>query len=128
MDAKTQENLRKHGGFAFDFNEVNDDHKKAVEEAIKYLKEKGIDEGTLDDLKFKFQIATLPKFDSNKSLMVQFCKKNNIAIIEQGFVTETKDGKTKLYPVCGLVEEVRVLDKFFGRFYYAGIEAAKNIK
>ena len=56
MDAKTQENLRKHGGFAFDFNEVNDDHKKAVEEAIKYLKEKGIDEGTLDDLKLKFQI------------------------------------------------------------------------
>ena len=22
MDAKTQENLRKHGGFAFDFNEI----------------------------------------------------------------------------------------------------------
>ena len=65
MDAKTQENLRKHGGFAFDFNEVNDDHKKAVEEAIKYLKEKGIDEGTLDDLKLKFQIETLPKFDFN---------------------------------------------------------------
>ena len=95
MDAKTQDNLRKHGGFAFDFNEINDDHKKAVEEAIKYLKEKGIDEGTLDDLKLKFQIETLPKFDFNKSLMVQFCKKNNIAIIEQGYVTENKNGKTK---------------------------------
>ena len=128
MDAKTQENLRKHGGFAFDFNEVNDDNKKAVEEAIKYLKEKGIDEGTLDDLKLKFQIETLPKFDFNKSLMVQFCKKNNIAIIEQGYVTENKNGKTKLYPVCGLVEEVRVLDRLFESIFNAGVEAAKQIK
>ena len=128
MDAKTQDNLRKHGGFAFDFNEVNDDHKKAVEEAIKYLKEKGIDEGTLDDLKLKFQIETLPKFDFNKSLMVQFCKKNNIAIIEQGYVTENKNGKTKLYPVCGLVEEVRVLDRLFESIFNAGVEAAKQIK
>ena len=128
MDAKTQENLRKHGGFAFDFNEVNDDHKMAVEEAIKYLKEKGIDEGSLDDLKLKFQIETLPKFDFNKSLMVQFCKKNNIAIIEQGYVTENKNGKTKLYPVCGLVEEVRVLDRLFESIFNAGVEAAKQIK
>ena len=128
MDAKTQENLRKHGGFAFDFNEVNDDHKKAVEEAIKYLKEKGVDEGTLDDLKLKFQIESLPKFDFNKSLMVQFCKKNNIAIIEQGYVTENKNGKTKLYPVCGLVEEVRVLDRLFESIFNAGVEAAKQIK
>ena len=128
MDAKTQDNLRKHGGFAFDFNEINDDHKKAVEEAIKHLKEKGVDEGTLDDLKLKFQIESLPKFDFNKSLMVQFCKKNNIAIIEQGFVTETKDGKTKLYPMCGLVEEVRVLDRLFESIFNAGVEAAKQIK
>ena len=128
MDAKTQENLRKHGGFAFDFGDIKDDQKKAIEEAIKYLQEKGVDKGTLEDLKLKFKIKSLPKFDFNKSLMVQFCKKNNIAIIEQGFVTETKDGKTKLYPMCGIVEEVRVLDKLFGSIYNAGIEAAKNIK
>ena len=128
MDAKTQENLKKHGGFAFDFGDIKDDHKKAVEEAIKYLKEKGVDEGTLDDLKLKFQIESLPKFDFNKSLMVQFCKKNNISIIEQGFVTETKDGKTKLYPMCGLVEEVRVLDRLFESIFNAGVKAAKQIK
>ena len=87
-----------------------------------------MDKGTLEDLKLKFKIKSLPKYDFNKSLMVQFCKKNNIAIIEQGFVTETKDGKTKLYPMCGIVEEVRVLDKLFGSIYNAGIEAAKNIK
>ena len=128
MDAKTQENLRKHGGFAFDFGDIKDDQKKAIEEAIKYLQEKGVDKGTLEDLKLKFKIKSLPKYDFNKSLMVQFCKKNNIAIIEQGFVTETKEGKTKLYPMCGIVEEVRVLDKLFGSIYNAGIEAAKNIK
>ena len=128
MDAKTQENLRKHGGFAFDFGDIKDDQKKAIEEAIKYLQEKGVDKGTLEDLKLKFKIKSLPKYDFNKSLMVQFCKKNNIAIIEQGIVTETKDGKTKLYPMCGIVEEVRVLDKLFGSIYNAGIEAAKNIK
>ena len=128
MDAKTQENLRKHGGFAFDYGAIKDDHKKAVEEAIKYLQEKGVDKGTLDDLKLKFQIESLPKFDFNKSLMVQFCKKNNISIVEQGFVTETKDGKTKLYPMCGIVEEVRVLDRLFESIFNAGIEAAKQIK
>ena len=128
MDAKTQENLRKHGGFAFDYGDINDDHKKAVEEAIKYLQEKGVDKGTLDDLKLKFQIESLPKFDFNKSLMVQFCKKNNISIIEQGFVTETKNGKTILYPMCGIVEEVRVLDRLFESIFNAGVEAAKQIK
>ena len=78
MDAKTQENLRKHGGFAFDFGDIKDDQKKAIEEAIKYLQEKGVDKGTLEDLKLKFKIKSLPKYDFNKSLMVQFCKKNNI--------------------------------------------------
>ena len=53
MDAKTQENLRKHGGFAFDFGDIKDDQKKAIEEAIKYLQEKGVDKGTLEDLKLK---------------------------------------------------------------------------
>ena len=128
MDAKTQENLRKHGGFAFDFGDITNDQKKAVEEAIKILQEKGVDKGTLEDLKLKFQIESLPKFDFNKSLMVQFCKKNNISIIEQGFVTETKDGKTKLYPMCGIVEEVRVLDRLFESIFNAGVEAAKQIK
>ena len=128
MDAKTQDNLRKHGGFAFDFGDIKDDQKKAIEEAIKYLQEKGVDKGTLEDLKLKFKIKSLPKYDFNKSLMVQFCKKNNIAIIEQGFVTETKDGKTKLYPICGLVEEVRVLDRLFESIFNAGVEAAKQIK
>ena len=128
MDAKTQENLRKHDGFAFDYGAIKDDHKKAVEEAIKYLQEKGVDKGTLDDLKLKFQIESLPKFDFNKSLMVQFCKKNNISIIEQGFVTETKDGNTNLYPMWGIVEEVRVLDRFFESIFNAGVEAAKQIK
>ena len=60
--------------------------------------------------------------------MVQFCKKNNISIMEQGFVTETKDGKTKLYPICGLVEEVRVLDRLFESIFNAGVKAAKQIK
>ncbi len=128
MDAKTQANLRKYGGFAFDYGDIKDEHKKAVEEAIKILQEKGVDKGTLDDLKLKFQIESLPKFDFNKSLMVQFCKKNNISIVEQGFVTETKDGKTKLYPMCGIVEEVRVLDRLFESIFNAGIEAAKQIK
>ena len=128
MDAKTQENLRKHGGFAFDFGDIKDDQKKAIEEAIKYLQEKGVDKGTLEDLKLKFKIKSLPKYDFNKSLMVQFCKKNNIAIIEQGYVTENKNGKTKLYPVCGLVEEVRVLDRLFESIFNAGVEAAKQIK
>ena len=104
------------------------DQKKAIEEAIKYLQEKGVDKGTLEDLKLKFKIKSLPKYDFNKSLMVQFCKKNNIAIIDQGFVTETKGGKTKLYPICGLVEEVRVLDRLFESIFNAGVEAAKQIK
>ena len=128
MDAKTQENLRKYGGHAFDYNEINDDHKKAVEETIKYLKKNNIDDGLIEDLKLKFQIKSLPKFEFNKSLMVQFCKKNNIGITEQGFVTENKDGKTTLYPMCAIVEEVRVLDKLFQSIYNAGMETAKQNK
>ena len=30
MDAKTQENLRKHGGFAFDFGDIKDAQKNAL--------------------------------------------------------------------------------------------------
>jgi len=128
MDAKTQENLRKYGGTAFDFGAVNEDHTKAVKEACKILKEKNIDKTIIEELELKFKVKNLPKYKITESPFFQYCKKNNITLMEQGYVTVQEDGKIKLYPVGCVVEDIRILNKVFESIFNAGIEAAKQIE
>lgn len=128
MDIKTQQNLEKYGGLKFDFGSLNNDHTKAVKEVCEILKAQGIDENIIKDLQFKFKVKELPKYDLNESPFAQYCKKNNIFMMEQGNVTVKENGETKLYPVGVVCEDIRILNKLFESIFEAGVQAANQIK
>tara|TARA_B100000085_G_scaffold245378_1_gene238486 strand:+ start:1483 stop:1869 length:387 start_codon:yes stop_codon:yes gene_type:complete len=128
MDSKTQKNMKTYGGEKFNFGELNKDHTKAVKEACEILKSQGVDENIIKDLQIKFNVKELPKYDINESPMFQFCKKLNIVMMEQGFVTVKENGEIKQYPVGILCEDIRILNKLFESIFNAGVEAADQIK
>ena len=113
MDFETQKNMKTYGGEKFDFGDLNNDHTKAVKEACEILKSQGVDENIIKDLQIKFNVKQLPKYDINESPMFQFCKKLNIGMMEQGFVTVKENGEIKQYPVGILCEDIRILNKLF---------------
>tara|TARA_X000001036_G_C20247577_1_gene630756 strand:- start:115 stop:504 length:390 start_codon:yes stop_codon:yes gene_type:complete len=128
MDIKTQKNLQTYGGKKFNFNELNKDHTSAVKEVCEILKTQDIDENIIEDLKLKFKIKEHPKYNINESPMFQFCKKLNIDMMEQGFVTVKENGETKLYPVGVVCEDIRILNKLFESIFEAGVNSANQIK
>ena len=128
MDIKTQQNLEKYGGLKFDFGTLNNDHTKAVKEACEILKTQGVDETIIKDLQLKFKVKELPKYDLKESPFAQYCKKNNIVMMEQGNVTVKENGEIKLYPVGVVCEDIRILNKLFESIFNAGVTAAEQIK
>ena len=128
MDIKTQKNLQTYGGTKFDFGDLNKDHESAVKEVCEILKTQGVDKNIIEDLKLKFKIKEHPKYDLSTSPFFQYCKKNNINMMEQGFVTTKENNKVMLYPVGVVCEDVRVLNKLFESIFEAGVNAANQIK
>ena len=128
MDIKTQKNLETYGGKPLDFGDLNKDHESAVKEVCEILKKQGVDKNIIEDLKLKFKIKEHPKYDLNTSPFFQYCKKNNIDMMEQGFVTVKENGKIKLYPVGVVCEDIRILNKLFESIFEAGVKAANQIK
>ena len=49
---QVQKNLKKYDGLKFDFREVKDEHKKAINEACEILKEQGVNEEIINNLNF----------------------------------------------------------------------------
>jgi hypothetical protein len=128
MDAKTQKNLQTYGGLKFDFNELNKDHTLAVKEACEILKTQGVDENVIKNLQLQFKVKELPKYDVKESPFAQYCKKNNIHMMEQGNVTVKENGEIKLYPVGVVCEDIRILNKLFESIFEAGVNSANQIK
>jgi len=128
MDYKTQKNLKTYGGEKFDFGSLNNEHTKAVKEACEILKTQGVDENIIKDLQLKFKVKELPKYDVKESPFAQYCKKNNIHVMEQGNVTVKENGETKLYPVGVVCEDIRILNKLFESIFEAGVQAASLVK
>jgi len=128
MDIKTQKNLKTYGGAKFDFSELNKDHTSAVKEACEILKTQGVDENIIKDLKWKFKIIEHAKYDLKESPFAQYCKKNNIIMMNQGHVTVKENGETMLYPVGVVCEDIRILNKLFESIFEAGVQAASLVK
>ena len=128
MDIKTQRNLKTYGGTKFNFGELNNDHTRAVQEACEILKTQGVDKAIINELQLKFKVKELPKYDLNTSPFLQYCKKNNIMFSEQGNITVKENDKIKLYPVIGVVEDIRILNKLFENIFNDSIVAAEQIK
>ena len=128
MDKKTQKNLKTYGGTKFDFGELNAEHTRAIKEACEILTTQGVNKDIIKDLELKFKVKQLPKYNLNESPFVQYCKKNNIGIMEQGHVTVKENGETKLYPVGVVCEDIRILNKLFENIFNDGVLAADQIK
>ena len=107
MDIKTQKNLKKYDGLKFDFREVKDEHKKAINEACEILKEQGVNEEIINNLKIKFKIKEIPSYDAMTSPFIQYCMKNDVHVQPQGFFTEIKNNEPFLWPIIALTEDVR---------------------
>tara|TARA_X000000368_G_C23034918_1_gene714177 strand:- start:1479 stop:1865 length:387 start_codon:yes stop_codon:yes gene_type:complete len=128
MDIKTQKNMKKYDGLKFDFSDVKDEHKKAVNEACDILKEQGVNQNIIENLKLKFKIKEIPSYDIMKSPFVQYCLKNNVHVQPQGNITTAKNNEPFLYPVVSVTEDIRKLNIVFDKIFEDGIAAAKQIK
>ena len=128
MDIKTQKNLKKFNGFKFNFNEIKDEHKKAINEACEILKKQGVNEDIINNLKTKFEIKKIPSYDLMTSPFVQYCIKNGLHVQPQGNITEIKNKEPFLYPIVSVTEDIRKFNSVFDKIFEDGIAAAKQIK
>ncbi len=128
MDVKTQKNLKTYDGLKFNFCELNKDHTSAVKEACEILKTQGVDENVIKDLQIQFKVKELPKYNIDESPFAQYCKKNNIHLMEQGNVTVKENGEIMLYSVGVVCEDIRILNKLFESIFEAGVNSANQIK
>ena len=128
MDIKTQKNLKKFNGFKFNFNEIKDEHKKAINEACEILEKQGVNEDIINNLKTKFEIKKIPSYDLMTSPFVQYCIKNGFHVQPQGNITEIKNKEPFLYPIVSVTEDIRKFNSVFDKIFEDGIAAAKQIK
>ena len=128
MDIKTQKNLKKFNGFKFNFNEIKDEHKKAINEACEILEKQGVNEDIINNLKTKFEIKKIPSYDLMTSQFVQYCIKNGLHVQPQGNITEIKNREPYLYPIVSVTEDIRKFNSVFDKIFEDGIAAAKQIK
>lgn len=94
----------------FDYGDINQDHKDAVQEVITILKSMQMEE-VAEILKYKFQIEELPTFDPTKTRFWQLAKKYGINIASGGFTLE----EGVRYPYCTLDGDIRLLEEFVDR-------------
>ena len=128
MDIKTQKNLKKFNGFKFNFNEIKDEHKKAINEACEILEKQGVNEDIINNLKTKFEIKKIPSYDLMTSPFVQYCIKNGLHVQPQGNITEIKNKEPFLYPIVSVTEDIRKFNSVFDKIFEDGIATAKQIK
>ena len=128
MYIKTQKNLKKFNGFKFNFNEIKDEHKKAINEACEILEKQGVNEDIINNLKTKFEIKKIPSYDLMTSPFVQYCIKNGLHVQPQGNITEIKNKEPFLYPIVSVTEDIRKFNSVFDKIFEDGIAAAKQIK
>ncbi len=128
MDIKTQKNIKKFKGFKFNFKEIKDEHKKAINEACEILEKQGVNEDIINNLKMKFEIKKIPSYDLMTSPFVQYCIKNGLHVQPQGNITEIKNKEPFLYPIVSVTEDIRKFNSVFDKIFEDGIAAAKQIK
>tara|TARA_Y100001935_G_scaffold224475_1_gene200982 strand:+ start:159 stop:545 length:387 start_codon:yes stop_codon:yes gene_type:complete len=128
MDIKTQKNIKKFKGFKFDFGNIKDEHKIAINEACEILKKQGVNEEVINNLKTKFKIKKIPSYDPMTSPFVQYCMRNDLHVQSQGNMTQIVNGEPFLYPIVSVTEDIRKFNKLFDKIFEDGIAAAKQIK
>jgi len=103
----------------FNYGDIKIEHKKAVEEVIKFLlknKDKPL-EHNLDDLKKRFHLIDVPMKKYEDSLWYNFTKNENIGAVVQGFrETTDENGKRIRIPHISFSSDLDYLDNMLQRF------------
>jgi len=94
----------------FNYDDLNDEHKKAAVEVLRLMQQHGDPLIVNEIVKKNFSLNPMPKASPSDSLFVQACKESGQYVNIQGHVED--DGV--LYPVCSITDDIRKLDKLFG--------------
>jgi hypothetical protein len=94
----------------YDYGQITKDDQVLVNEIVNILEENGQKDIALN-LKEQFQLIEHEKFHLKDSIFYQVCKKAGLRVHTQGEVLHTENGKTTLYPMVDVCEDIRKLDK-----------------
>ena len=107
----SEENIiqKKH---TFNYGEINDDHKAAAEEIADLIAKSG-NEMLSELIKQRFKITSIPRYDIKNSKFAEACMEAGVFPSVQGYLQEG-DGLDKFeYPLIGITEDVRKLEKLY---------------
>ena len=94
----------------YDYGQITKDDQVLVNEIVNILEAKGQKEIALN-LKEQFQIIEHEKFNLQDSIFFQTCKNAGLRIHPQGDIMVTENGKTVLYPMVDVCDDIRKFDK-----------------
>ena len=94
----------------YDYGQITKDDQVLVNEIINLLEEKG-EKDLTQQLKQQFRIIEHEKFNLEDSIFFQTCKKAGLRLHPQGDVMVTENGKTTLYPMIDVCDDIRKFDK-----------------
>ena len=101
----------------FDYGDIKEAHVLAAEEIANMCLQFGQPELAVE-IKRKFKIAEVPKYNLEDSEFVQECKKHNVYVSIQGIIHEGQGPSLMEYQLVGISGDVRKMNEF--------IRAVKN--
>ena len=98
----------------FDYGSIKKEHLEAATEILRVLKEElRVSDLALEYIKLKFQIKEIPTYNIEDSKLYKAAKKANLYLPIVGHIVEGTGLESKKYPVIGISEDIRKLDKLF---------------
>ena len=94
----------------YDYGQITKDDQVLVNEIVNILEEKGQKDIALN-LKEQFQLIEHDKFDIKNSVFFQLCNKAGLRVHTQGEILHTENGKTTLYPMVDICDDIRKFDE-----------------
>ena len=94
----------------FNYDNLNDEHKKAAVEILRLMQQHGDPLIVNELVKKNFALDPMRKINPEESLFVKACKEGGQYVNIQGHVEDNG----VLYPVCSITDDIRKLDQLFG--------------
>lgn len=86
-------------------NTINEEQKKAMTYAARFLEEKG-QPGLAEELLLKYNVRKLKEYDLNSSEFIQYLRNAGIAYHIQGFVTVGSGDDAIKYPILTMTGDI----------------------
>ena len=99
----------------YNYGTIKDNEKVLMLDVIRLIENKQTIEevkNALDTIKITFDIKNVVKYDMEKSPFLNICKENDLKPTVQGFIHINQNNKKYEYPIIGLMDDIRKLEKF----------------